>query len=179
MKDLLITLAVAACGFGGTLLYLWESPKAVSPSPTVVVAPPAPVPSVPEPIPAAPPVVSPDETAAERVAARPPSATKEVADLPAPAEPETQATAPLPVSMKFRRRHPGNEYQAGLVNSSTQTLPLEVMISNSQGKQINQQVQAAPGTGMSLGAAQGWELESGDEVTLRAVGYEELTARVP
>jgi len=179
MKDLLITVAVAACGFAGTLLYLWESPQAVSPAPAFVATPvPAAAPRVQEPIPAPPPPPTPDEAAEERVAVRTPVKTA-AAPPPAAEETEAQATGPLPVSVKFRRRHPGNDYQAGLVNTSLQALPLEVVISNSQGKQINQQVQVVPGTGMSLGSSQGWELESGDEVTLRAAGYEELTARVP
>jgi cytoskeletal protein RodZ len=108
----------------------------------------------------------------------------------APTESETPAVsaqstadevdAELPVSMNFRRA-PGHEgLEGGIANLAGHALDITAtLLAAGTGQQQQVQFTVAPGAGHRIGAADGWEMHSGDQITVHSPPFQDRVFAVP
>jgi len=88
--------------------------------------------------------------------------------------------AELPVALSFRHAPGGNGLEAGLANMAGRALEITATLLKADTQEQQQlQFTVGRGTGHRMGAADGWELHSGDQITVQSPPFHDRVFPVP
>jgi hypothetical protein len=100
-----------------------------------------------------------------------------VSDTPSD-QPDSDAEVPVSISFRHAPGRPGVE--AGVADLSGHALEVTASLLDPRtGQEQQLQFTAVPGAGRVLGVADGWDLQSGDQITVRSPPFHDRVFQVP
>ena len=100
-----------------------------------------------------------------------------ISDVPAD-QPDSDTEVPVSISFRHSPGRPGIE--AGLADLSGHALEVTAsLLKPGTGQEQQLQFTAVPGAGRVVGATDGWDLQSGDQITVRSPLFHDRVFQVP